>query len=82
MKNKKSKTTFTLPTFKIVRVKVVLIFRFSHFKGVFRTFFENTDFLEFPEIFSLKQVSEKHLKSGKIEKLFTLTTLKDVIFWT
>ena len=55
----KNKTTFTLTTLKVVRVKVVLFFRFSHFYGVFRTFFENTDFLEFPEIFSLKKTSEK-----------------------
>ena len=66
---KKNKTTFTLTTSKVVRVKVVLFFLFFHLKGVFRTLFDNTDFLEFPEIFSLKQASEKHLKSGKIEKM-------------
>ena len=32
---------------------------FSTFKVFFRLFFENTDFLEFPEIFSFKKTSEK-----------------------
>ena len=67
--NRKNKTTFTLTTFKVVRVKVVLFFRFSHFEAIFRTFFENKDFLEFPDIFSFKKTSEKHLNSGKIEKI-------------
>ena len=44
-------------------------------------FFENTDFLEFPDIFSLKKTSENHLNSGKMEKnktTFTQTTFKVV----
>ena len=44
-------------------------FDFPTFKPFFARFFENTDFLEFPEIFSLNRTSEKHLESGKIEKL-------------
>ena len=46
--NRKNKTTFTLTFLKVVRVKVVLFFRFSHFQAIFRTFFENMDFLDFP----------------------------------
>ena len=44
---------------------LVLFCRLSHFKGILGLFFENTDFLEFPGF----KKSEKHLKSGKIEKI-------------
>ena len=57
----KNKNTFTITTFKVVRVKV--FFQISHFLPVFLDVF-----LNYPKS-KIQEVPQKWLKSGKFDKI-------------
>ena len=60
----KNKTTFTLTTFKVVTVKVVLFLQFSKFLPIFRAFFKYR---------AVHKVLIKGLKHWKIIKIRPLS---------
>ena len=72
LENGKTKTTFTLTTLKVVRVKAVLFLPFFKFLPLFMALFErcNND--------SLKKCPKtgKNLENGKTKTTFTLKLLE------